>query len=102
MEKRLKCYKCRFFATVDYGYSNYTVIETMIHCLKKHWEEREESYSWMYENGTQEHSFWKQAENCEDFISGERIMLDVDGEIDLEDFDVDLVELAKEYGLTRN
>jgi len=96
MEDKVKCYNCRFFIRQDTGYSNYTVIETEIGCLKQVWEDMDESYSWR--TTTKEHPFWKQAEECNHYIEGEGIWLDVDGEVDLYDYDIDLVKLAKEQG----
>lgn len=40
-----RCYNCKFWAIQDSGYSNYTVTETTVHCMKKHFEPVEESYS---------------------------------------------------------
>jgi hypothetical protein len=98
-----RCYDCKFWATVDSGYSNYTVTETTVHCLKKHFEPVEESYSWTYggKNPENDHEFFRQAEKCDDFIKGESISLDVDGEVTIEDYkeDDELYQAAVEYGL---
>jgi hypothetical protein len=100
-----RCYDCKFWATVDQGYSNYTVIETEVHCLKKHFEPTEESYSWQYGGREPEndHEFFKQAENCEDFVKeiGTQISLDVDGETTIEDFksDMEVYQAGIDYGL---
>lgn len=98
-----RCYNCKFWATEDSGYSNYTVTETTVHCLKKQFEPIEESYSWKsYENNPDnDHEFFKQAEKCEFFKEGNGIGLDVDGEITVEDYkdDEELYNTAKEYWL---
>lgn len=102
MENR--CYNCKFFAKVDSGYSNYTVTETTIHCLKKHFKPTEESYSWVdHHDSTKDHEFFKRAITCEDFKheTGIQIELDVDGTITIEDFsdDEEVYDAAKEYDL---
>jgi hypothetical protein len=96
-----RCYKCKFFAKVDSGYSNYTVTETTIHCLKKHFEPCEESYSWKYTNDPEkDDAFFKYAENCPDYKAGDSIELDVDGDITIEDYKADdeLYNAALAYG----
>lgn len=99
-----RCYNCKFWATHDYGYSNYTVTETEVNCLKKHFEPVEESYSWKTDRGNPENDdeFFKQAEKCEDFVheTGTQISLDVDGEITIEDFkeDNEVYQAAIDYG----
>lgn len=99
-----RCYNCKFWATEDSGYSNYTVEETKVHCLKKKFEPIEESYSWEQNTKSPEndHEFFKQAESCPEFTieSGMQIRLDVDGEITIEDFkdDAELYDAAKAYG----
>jgi len=98
-----RCYNCKFFAKADSGYSNYTVMETTIHCLHNHFEPTEESYSWIdRHDSTKDHEFFKRAETCTHFIqSDNQIHLDVDGETTIEDFkeDTELYNAAKEYGL---
>lgn len=100
-----RCYNCKFWATVDYGYSNYTVIETIVHCLKNHFEPIKESYSWKIDNREPEndHEFFKQAVKCNEFVkeSGTQINLDVDGKITVEDFkeDLEVYNAAIDYGL---
>lgn len=93
-----RCPNCKFFATEDQGYSNYTVTETEVHCIKKHFDPIEESYSWAKE----EPAFFKQAETCPDFKqeTGVQIALDVDGEVTIEDFkdDMEVYEAALAYG----
>ncbi len=95
-----RCYNCKFWACVDSGYSNYTVLETTVHCLKNKFEPIDESYSWTYP-GAKDSDFTKRAETCEYFKEGEGISLDVDGEITIEDYkdDEELYEAAKEYDL---
>jgi hypothetical protein len=104
MNKMNRCYNCKFWATQDSGYSNYTVSETEVHCLKKHFEPIEESYSWKQSNKNPEndHEFFKQAEKCEDFVqeTGTQICLDVDGDTTIEDFkeDNEVYQAAVDYG----
>lgn len=43
--KAKRCYNCKFWATEDIGYSNWTVMETQIHCLKKKFDPIEKSNS---------------------------------------------------------
>lgn len=97
-----RCYNCKFFATKDSGYSNWTVTNTDCHCLKKHFEPIEESYSWRNSNPEDDHEFFKQAEKCSDFKQeqGMQISLDVDGYDTIEDFkeDSELYEAAIAYG----
>jgi hypothetical protein len=100
-----RCYNCKFWALHDSGYSNYTVTETTVYCLKDHFEPIEESYSWnkSRKNPENDHEFFKQAENCGDFKqeTGVQIHLDVDGDVTIEDFkeDSELYEAAKSWGL---
>jgi hypothetical protein len=99
----IRCYNCKFWATKDHGYSNLTVTETDVHCMKNHFEPIEESYSWnRYEDDPEnDHIFFKQAELCPDFIqeTGTIVRLDVNGETTIEDFknDIEVYEAAKLY-----
>ena len=103
MSELNRCYNCKFWATKDEGYSNYTVTETVVHCLKKHFQPTKESYSWEMDdkNPINDNIFFKQAENCIDFKkqSGVQIRLDVDGDENIEDFkgDLEVYEAAKQY-----
>ena len=98
-----RCYNCKFWATQDDGYSNWTVMGTTIHCMKKHFEATEESYSWNQnkDNPENDADFFKQAETCPDYKlhEGTQVGFDVDGEITVEDFkeDKEVYEAAKEY-----
>jgi hypothetical protein len=93
------CPNCKFFATQDSdsGYSNWSVTETEVHCMKKHFEPIEESYSWHKHPP----KFFKLAESCIDYReeSGTQLTLDVDGETTIEDFksDDDVYQAAIEY-----
>ncbi len=97
-----RCYNCKFFATNDCGYSNWTVTETELHCLKKKFEPIEDSYSWKSINPADDNIFYKQAESCIDYKkeTGVQVSLDVDGEVTIDDFknDEDVYKAAKEYG----
>lgn len=97
-EKR--CPNCKFWALVDSGYSNYTVTETTVHCLKKYFEPIEESYSWVTKEG-REHPFLKQAETCVDYKVGNQVHFDVERMSGLNDFNLDdeTRTAAIEYGL---
>jgi hypothetical protein len=67
MEKPNRCYNCKFWCTKDTGYSNWTVEETIVHCLKEHFEPVEESYSWKRTDDESCDDFFKKAETCKDF-----------------------------------
>lgn len=74
-----RCYKCKFFTCTNYGYSNYTVLETGVSCLKNKFEPIDESYSWEYEcNSTKDADFFKNAETCSDYKEGDGLRLDVE------------------------
>lgn len=83
-----RCYNCKFFASQDEGYSNYTVENTSIFCLKKHFSHTDESYSWRdSEDSTKDNEFFKQAESCEDYFRSDiQAHFDVDGETTNEDY----------------
>lgn len=103
MKMYKRCYNCKFFALQDQGYSNYTVLETEIHCLKKHFEPQDESYSWRrIDNPEKDHAFYKQAETCQDYVkeNGVQVYFDVDGDVKLKDFitDSEVYQAACEYG----
>lgn len=67
-----RCYKCKFFGTIDSGYSVYTVCGTDMICLKNQFEPTEESYSWRNStDNTQDHEFFKRAESCQFFAESE-------------------------------
>lgn len=90
-----KCKDCKYFATQESGYSNWTVMESYHTCLKGKFKEVEDSYLW------EEKEFFKQFENCEHFIeSNNWINFDVDGEITIEDYkdDNEIYNLLKENG----
>jgi hypothetical protein len=102
MENEKRCFNCKFFATKDGGYSNYTVTETICHCLQNLNPAfpMEESYSWTYEGSeTKDHEIVKVAETCESFKTGDQIKLDVEGDYTIEDWkeDEELYEAAKNY-----
>lgn len=98
-----RCYNCKFWALQDSGYSNWTVMETNVHCLKKKFESIEESYSWKSNanNPENDHEFYKQAESCDEYKKecGVQINLDVDGDTTIEDFkeDAEVYEAAVAY-----
>ncbi len=98
-----RCNDCRFFATNDSGYSNYTVMETEAHCLlnlNPHLP-AEASYEWNY--GKTENATLMVAETCERFYaSGEigQAHFDVDGDVTAEDYkeNAELYEALNNYG----
>ena len=98
-----RCYNCKMWATHDSGYSNWTVLETTIHCMKRHFEETLESYSWKQnpKNPEDDDEFFKRAESCPDYAKeiGTQVALDVDGEIKLSEFkdDPEVYAAALEY-----
>lgn len=98
-----RCYNCKFWATRDSGYSNWTVMETEVHCLKNHFEPTEESYSWRQDSKNPENDadFFKQAEKCPVYKKeeGQQITLDVDGDVTIEDYksDQELYDAAVAY-----
>ena len=103
MEEKKRCFNCRWFAMEDTGYSNYSVQETIVHCLR-HLNPAfpmDESYSWENENSTsKDHEIPKFAETCPSYeFSTDQIHLDVDGDDTIEDWkkDKELYELAVEY-----
>lgn len=63
-----KCSKCKFLCAADFGYSNYTVEGTTYSCLKKQFEDSDDS-DVLFAN-----------ESCQKFEKGEPWYLDVDGE----------------------
>lgn len=65
-----KCSKCKFFCSEDFGYSNYTVEGTTYSCLKKQFEDSEDSDVKFAD------------ESCQKFEKGEPWYLDVDGEME--------------------
>lgn len=95
-----RCYNCKFYCQQDEGYSNYTVENVTISCLKNHFQPVEESYSWErnMEHPENDHEFFKQAENCGNYkYSDKSTWFDVDGEITIEDYkeDPELYEALK-------
>lgn len=99
MDKK-RCNNCKFFMTQDTGYSNYTVMETTVDCIKKanQYFPCDESYSWEYEP-KKEFKELQVAENCSHYKKGEGIHFDVDGEITIEDYknDTELVEAYNKF-----
>ena len=78
------CVGCKFLYGHDSGYSNYTWMETYVHCAKDRNPnlldgEKEEPYDW---NKQEIGDNWKATADsrCELFAAGPFITLDVDGE----------------------
>ena len=76
-----RCSNCLFLCHQDSGYSNWTVMETYLNCLKGKFEDIEDSYPQDLES-----DFYKQAENCEHFLKGQGASFDVDGEVTIADY----------------
>ena len=91
MENELKrrCNNCKFFMTQDDGYSNYTVEDTTVYCLKNNNPNFPcpESYSWERENA-KDYEQLRVAETCEFYkedTDGHSLRFDVDGEVTIDD-----------------
>lgn len=90
-----KCKNCKYFVEQETGYSNWTVMEIYLTCLKGKFKGIEDSYTW------EEKQFFKQFENCEHFKPAKMYLnFDVDGEITIENFkeDEEVYNLLKENG----
>ena len=79
------CWKCRFFATKDTGYSNVSIENTTCHCLYGLNPEFpcEESYSWENKTlGTRDSAVVRFAENCDKYYpipKNQQVRLNVEG-----------------------
>ena len=86
--------------TEDFGYSNYTVEETIVHCLKKanQYFPTEESYSWE-RRGAPDYPQLAVAATCPHYKEGEGMAFDVDGDVTIDDYanDAELVEAYNVY-----
>ena len=65
--------------TQDQRYSNYTVLETIVNCLKNknQYFPCEESYSWERQD-SEDYEQLQVAENCDKYKEGDGIQFDVD------------------------
>lgn len=80
-----KCYGCHFMLLRDYGYSDYTVEGTMVECLKKRFEDREEAYDFEEKAMVEQNGYLAAAaEKCADYRTGEPLTLNVDCDCDEE------------------
>ena len=90
--KPKRCNNCKFFMTQDEGYSNYTVLETIVNCLKRknQYFPCEESYSWLSQD-SEDYKQLQVAENCEEYkeCHGIQIQFDVEGEATIDDYSDD-------------
>lgn len=68
------CDECKFCLLEDYGYSNYTVEGTYVHCLKR--KHPESGFDQFF--GEDERLRF--AEKCESFTKGDPVFLDCDRE----------------------
>ena len=73
-----RCTNCKFFLAVDSGYSNYTVEETELDCLKGLNKRLPATESYRFE--TEQSDVNAFAEECNYFSSGEGTYIDVDRE----------------------
>lgn len=92
------CVGCKWLYSQGSGYSNYTWTDTFIHCAQHknpHLEagDAEGCYDW---NQDPERDNWDKTSRsrCELYAPGEMINLDVDGEDDLRQHDVEALRLA--------
>ena len=71
-----RCYNCRWALRQDTGYSNYTVLETEIHCLKNlsPYFPVNEGYG----AESEDHKFMRVAELCNAYERGEPLYFDCD------------------------
>lgn len=69
-----KCSECVFCITVEYGYSNYTVEGADAYCSK------ELNPDMPFDNWFGEDKRHLFAENCSEFVSGDRVYIDCDRE----------------------
>ncbi len=83
--KKSNCLDCKFLSFRDSGYSNYTVEETTVSCLKNlnPGLPAEESYSWNVTGDIGPLAF---GETCPEIIEGPGSHFDVDGEVTLDDY----------------
>ncbi len=90
----LDCRSCKYHVTQDGGYSNWTVTEQYVSCLKGKFKGVEDSYGW------EEKKFYKQFDECPHFKNGYGPSFDVDGEVTIEDYkeDQEIYDLLKENG----
>lgn len=100
------CSNCKFLAFKSVGYSNYTVEDTELICLKNVFDSVDESDIRKYDGSLEdrvEAFFVKHASECDIFIDLPKgiyqVSLDVDGETTIEDFqqDPEIYEAAKAY-----
>jgi hypothetical protein len=75
MAETRTCEDCRYCLLEDYGYSNWTVEGTMIHCLKRLHPEREGFDRWYGDDDR-----LKFAQGCTGFVAGEPVQVDVEDE----------------------
>lgn len=75
-----KCTNCKFCVLQDDGYSNYTVMGTTFTCLKGAHPSSGEDM-WGLDMGV--------ATNCSSYTFGQAIELDVDGEVEYKESDLD-------------
>jgi len=73
-----RCTKCKFLLASDSGYSNYTVEETDLDCLKGFNKDLPAAESYRFE--TEQSGVNTIAENCPHYTEGEGTHIDVDRE----------------------
>ena len=73
------CLRCIFLCIEDFGYSDYTVEETQISCLKGRFDNREKAYDFEKEKVEDERGILeKAADGCPFFIKGDPLEMNVD------------------------
>lgn len=70
-----RCETCKFLYKQDAGYSNYTVLETVLHCLKKLNPAMPKDEEYRPEGGDPAFAF---GETCDGYAEGEGLHIDVD------------------------
>lgn len=74
-----RCYNCKFYYRHNRGYSNYTVEETEVNCLRnknKFLHYTPEGYAWEADD----HAYMRVAESCDGYVFGEPLTVDCDEE----------------------
>lgn len=87
-ELKKRCDNCKFFMTQDDGYSNYTVENTIVNCLKNNnpYFPCSESYSWEREDSP-DYEQLQVAETClfyKEDTEEQGLRFDVDNEITID------------------
>ena len=89
------CVGCKYLFRQDTGYSNYTVLETEIDCIRNRNSNlpQNEPYDWK-EDAAEDNWPATNDSRCELYAEGPQVYLDCDGEEKPEDFTTDAEVLA--------